>query len=131
MIRRSYPHHCRLTGRLKGHEKKMVSCSTTQKNSMIDLYYGAYKALCLPFLGKLYHNSILLLYKTVCLRFTTVVKTVLDGREYQTARFICIYNSSDNQNELVDVVSSFITFCVHTTIPYKKKYLSKKIINPG
>ena len=125
--------NCSISKSLKTYEQ-YVSCPT-RKNKIIDLCYGsvtgAYKSWPLPPLGTADHNCVLLapLYKPVFQRLQPLVKTVknwtADSIESLKGCFECtdwdmFYNGCANVNELADVISSYISFCVNRIIPTKQ-----------
>lgn len=126
--------HCNLKKSLRTYEQ-YVTCSTTQKNTMLDLCYssvsGAYKSLPMPSFGASYHDSVYLMpvYKPVFRRLEREERTVKIWSEASIsslqACFECtdwqsFYDGCDDMNELTDTVSSYITFCVDSVIPSKK-----------
>ena len=128
--------HVRLDRVLRTYEQ-YVSCSTTQKNTILDLCYrnvmGGYKSIPMPALGASYHNSIFLLptYKPCFRRQEREKKAVqiwtedsmlsslqacFDCTDWQGFFDAC----GDNIDELIETVSSYITFCVDSVIPSKQ-----------
>ena len=127
--------------------QQYVTCATTQGDTMCDVCYGsvpdAYKSRPMPSFGLSYHNSVLLVpvYKPVCKRLERVVKTVKCWTQDGIARLQGCFDCTDWQvfhdaclggvapaarvvgqrlNELTDVISSYISFCVDTVIPTKE-----------
>jgi hypothetical protein len=126
--------HCKLKKVMKNYEQ-YVTCATTIKNTTLDLCFGtvpqAYKSRALPSFGVSYHNAVLLapVYRPVCERVERVVKTVkqwtADSVECLQGCFDCtawevFYDACESLDELTDVVSSYISFCVDTVIPTKQ-----------
>ena len=88
---------------------------------------GAYRAMALPPLGTADHNSVLLapIYRPVVQRTKKIVKTVkcwtAESIECLRGCFDCtdwqmFYDSTSELNELVDVISSYVTHCVDILI---------------
>jgi len=126
--------HCKLKKVMKNYEQ-YVTCATTIKNTTLDLCFGtlpqAYKSRALPSFGASYHNAVLLapVYRPVCERGERVVRTVkqwtADSVECLQGCFDCtvwdvFYDACESLDELTDVVSSYISFCVDTVIPTKQ-----------
>ncbi|KAK0142184.1 RNA polymerase I-specific transcription initiation factor RRN3 [Merluccius polli] len=112
--------------------EQYVTCSTTQKNTTIDLCYGsiggAYRSIPMPALGASYHNSVYLMpvYKPSFRRSEHKERTVKMWSEdsisslqacFECTEWDCFRDSTDNIDKLVDTVLSYITFCVDSVIP--------------
>ena len=73
--------HCILNKTLRSYEQ-YITCSTTQRNTTIDLCYGsvigAYRSMAMPALGASYHNSVYLMpvYKNAFRRLEHEEKTI-------------------------------------------------------
>ncbi len=135
MLQNSYLgtyNHCSLNKTLKTYHQ-YVTCPT-RFNKTVDSCFGtvpgAYTSLALPPLGSADHNSVLLapVYKPVIQRVQRVVKTVKDWTEHSVACLQGCFDCTDWEmfdqmctsfNELTDVISSFISFCVESVIPSK------------
>ncbi len=124
--------HCTLTKSLKTYEQ-YVTCATTLRNSTIDLCYGsvssAYKSLPMPSLGASYHKCVFLMpvYKPAFRRLVHGEREVKIWSEDNVASLQACLDCTDwdcfsceNTDELCDMVSSYISFCVNSTIPSKK-----------
>ena len=124
--------HCSLNTTLKTYHQ-YVTCPT-RFNKTIDLCFvtvpGVYTSLALPPLGSADHNSVLPapVYKPVIQRVQRVVKTVKDWTEDSIACLQGCFDCTDWEmidqmctsfNELTDVISSYISFCVESVIPSK------------
>ncbi|XP_071948767.1 uncharacterized protein [Antedon mediterranea] len=111
-----------------------VTCPT-RKDKTIDLCYGtvpsAYRSVALPPLGASDHNCVNLIpkYVPVIQRKDKIVKTVklwtLDSIERLRGCFECtdwqvFYESSPNLNEMADVITSYVNYCVDSVIPKKE-----------
>ncbi len=135
MLQNSYLgtyNHCSLNKTLKTYHQ-YVTCPT-RFNKTVDSCFGtvpgAYTSLALPPLGSADHNSVLLapVYKPVIQRVQRVVKTVKDWTEHSVTCLQGCFDCTDWEmfdqmctsfNELTDVISSFISFCVESVIPSK------------
>lgn len=102
---------------------------------MLDLCYGsvsgAYKSLPMPSFGDSYHGSVYLMavYKPFFRRLEREERTVKIWSEasisslqacFECADWQCFYDGCDDNNELIDTVTSYITFCMDSVIPSKK-----------
>jgi hypothetical protein len=85
----------------------------------------------MPSFGASYHNSIHLapVYKPVFKRLERIVKTVKcwtdESTSYLQGCFDCtlwkvFYDTCNTIDELTDVISSYISFCVESVIPTKE-----------
>ena len=125
--------HCLLDKPLKTFHQ-YVTCPT-RLNNTIDLCYGsvpaAYMSIALPPIGSADHNWALLapVYKPVFYRHERVVKTVKSWTAdsivvlqdcFDCTEWHVFYDTCKNLNELVDVISSYISFCVDSVIPTKQ-----------
>lgn len=125
--------HCKLKGTLSGFYQ-YVSCPTRHSKTL-DLCYGpikgAYKSVGGPPLGSSDHNVVHLLptYKTVFQREQVVKQKVKVWTEdsslalqgcFECTDWSVFLDSSDDINELTDVVCSYITFCKEPAIPTKE-----------
>lgn len=125
--------HCKLNTVLRTHEQ-YVTCSTTQKSTIIDLCYGtvkgAYTSMPMPSLGASYHNGVYLMpvykpsFRRVDRKETTVKSWSEDGITslqacFECTDWQCFYDGCDDMNDLCDAVSSYINFCVDSIIPSK------------
>lgn len=125
--------HCSADKSLKGFQQ-YVTC-TTRLGKTLDKCYGsvpdAYKSVALPPLGSADHHTILLApaYTPVIRRTEKVVKNIKQWNSDSIARLQGCFEStewnnliasSNNINEQVDTVSSYISFCVDNIIPTKK-----------
>ena len=111
-----------------------VTCPTCMDRT-IDLCYGsvpnAYRSIAKPPIGDADHNTVHLvpIYKSLLKRAKCVERQVKVWNEDSTARlqgcFDCtdwdvFRNSCSSLDELTDVVTSYVSFCVDTVIPVKK-----------
>ncbi len=124
--------HCSPDKSLKGFQQ-YITC-TTRLGKTLDKCYGsvpdAYRALPLPPLGSADHHTILLApaYTPVVRRAKKVIKTIkqwtvesihtLQGC-FEATDWDSLLSPSDNINEQVDTVTSYISFCVDNIIPSK------------
>ncbi len=124
--------HCCPDKFLKGFQQ-YVKC-TTRMGKILDKCYGsvqdAYRALPLPPLGSADHHTILLApaYTPVVRRATKVTKNIkqwtlesiqsLQGC-FESTDWDSLLSTSNNINEQVDTVSSYISFCVDNIVPSK------------
>lgn len=124
--------HCSPEKSLKGFQQ-YITCSTRQGKTL-DKCYGtvpdAYKALPLPPLGTADHHTILLApaYTPVIRRTKKVTKNIkqwtaesiltLQGC-FEATDWDSLLSPSDDINEKVDTVTSYISFCVDNIIPSK------------
>lgn len=112
-----------------------MTCPTTHKNTILDLCYGsvsgAYKSLPMPSFGASYHSSVYLMpvYKPSFRRQEQEERTVKIWSEnsisslqacFECTDWHCFYDGCDDINDLSDIISSYITFCVDLVIPTKK-----------
>ena len=97
----------------------------------IGLYYGsvpnAYRSIPKPPIGDADHSTVHLVAMFKCL--PCVERQVKGENEYSVARiqhcFDCtnwdvFLDSCDSLDELMDVVTSYVSFCVDTVTPMKK-----------
>ena len=111
-----------------------ITCPT-RMNKTIDLCYGsvttAYRSIAKPPIGDSDHNTVHLvpIYKCVLKCAKCVERHVKVWNEDSVARlqgcFDCtnwdvFRDSCDSLDELTDVVTSYVSFCVDTVIPVKK-----------
>lgn len=124
--------HCSLKKCLRDFHQ-YVTCPTRQKKSL-DLCYGsikdAYKALPLPPLGGADHNCVQLIpsYRTALRRGKTLIKHVKNWTEEAILSLKGCFDCTDwgmfkesctNINDLTDVVSCYVSYCVDNVIPDK------------
>ena len=124
--------HCFLNKTLKTYHQYVTCPIRFDKtiDSCFGTVPGAYTSLALPPLGSADHNSVLLapVYKPVIQRVQRVVKTVKDWTEDSVVCLQGCFDCTDWEmfdqmctsfNELTDVISSYISFCVESVIPSK------------
>ena len=114
--------------------QQYVTCPTRMDRT-IDLCYGsvpnAYRSIAKPPIGDSDHNTVHLvpIYKSLLKRAKCVEREVKVWNEDGIARlqgcFDCtdwdvFRNSCSSLDELTDVVTSYVSFCVDTVIPVKK-----------
>lgn len=126
--------HCNLKKTLRTYEQ-YVTYSTAHKNTILDLCYGsvsgAHKSLPMPFYGASYHSSVYLMpvYKRSLRCLEQEERTVKIWSKnsisslqacFECTDWHCFYDGCDDINDLSDIISSYITFCVDLVIPTKK-----------
>ncbi|KAM3624257.1 uncharacterized protein V6R79_021176 [Siganus canaliculatus] len=124
--------HCDPGRALKGFTQ-YVTC-TTRLEKTLDRCYGsvpdAYKPVTLPPLGSADHHTILLLpaYSPVIRRVKKVTRTIKQWTQegimalqgcLESTNWSSLLSPSDDIDDQVDVVSSYINFCEENIIPSK------------
>ena len=102
---------------------------------MIDLCYGsvgsAYKSLPMPSFSASYHNSVFLgaVYKPSFKRFQLVETMLKCWSEdsisalqtcFQCTSWNVFFDTVEDINELTDLISSYVMFCMDSVVPTKK-----------
>ena len=118
-----------------------MTCAT-RHNRTLDLCFGtvpeAYSSMALPPLGTADHDSVLLapVYKPVVPRFEKIIRTVqtwtAESIECLRGCFDCtdwhmFYDSTSNLTELVDVISSYVTYCSPVAEGFRRRTLASNL----
>lgn len=124
--------HCSPDKSLKGYQQ-YVTCSTRQGKTLDESYGSvpdAFKALPLPPLGSADHHTILLApaYSPVIKRIKKVTKNIKQWTEesiltlqgcFEATDWGSLLFPSDDIDNQVNTVTSYISFCVDNIIPSK------------
>lgn len=126
--------HCTLDKTLRSYEQ-YITCSTTQRNTTLDLCYGsvngAYRSMAMPPLDASYHNSIYLMpvYKPAFRRLEREEKNIKLWTEdsisslqgcLECTDWTCFYDTCNDINEITETMSAYVKYCVDMIIPSKK-----------
>ena len=116
-------------------------CAQTRRNKTIEFCYGSvpntYRSIPKPLIGDANHNTVHLvpIYKCVLKRAKCVKRQVKVWTEDSVARlqdcfdstnWDVFWDSCDSLDELTDVVTSYVSFCVDTVMKKSKVFPNNK-----